>query len=118
MTSENAGSRITTSCTLGGTCARSKLSQFQPSKKWPSYRTRLQELQRSNPEIRRRNGSRFRVLTEPSSWMASNAPNHPQKRRKTLVLQVALQHVWSAFSSLKIGRWAFSLFHTNWILSQ
>src|SRR5215471_3407697 len=96
----SAGSRTTTSCTPGVTCARSNSTRFQPSKKSPLYRTHPQELQQSNPEIRRRLGFCSRVLTEPSPCVASNAPNHPRKRRKMLVLQSALQHIWPVFSYL------------------
>jgi hypothetical protein len=32
--------------------------------------------------------------------VASNAPNHPEKRRKMLVLQAVLRHVWPVFSYL------------------
>lgn len=59
----------------------------------PSCRRLPRELRQSNREIRRRLGFFSRALTAPSLCVASNAANHPQKRRKMLVLQAVLRHV-------------------------
>jgi hypothetical protein len=66
----------------------------------PSYQTHPRELRQSNPEIRLSFGFLSSALSASSCCLASNAPNHPQKRRKMLVFQASLQHVWPVFSYL------------------
>ena len=62
----------------------------------PSHRTHPRELRQSNPEIRRSLGFLSPVLSARSLCVASNALNHSQKRRKTLVLRGELPYVRQA----------------------
>src|SRR5262245_3547373 len=71
-------------------------------RKLPSYRTHPRELRQSNPEIGQSFEFLFFVLLLGSCCLASNAPNHLQKRRKTALLLVSLQYLSSESSCFHI----------------
>src|SRR5262245_10420558 len=56
-----------------------------------AYQTPRRELRQSNPEIRQSFEFLSSVLLPGSCYLASSAPNHLQKRRKTLLLLVSPQ---------------------------
>src|SRR6478672_13965722 len=59
---------------------------------------RSQQLRHSNPEIRQSLGFFSPLFPAPSLCLASLAPDHPQKRRKMVVLGAAPRHVLPTFS--------------------
>jgi hypothetical protein len=68
----------------------------------PLYRIHSQQLRHSNPEIRQSLGFFSPLFPAPSLCLARLAPNHPQKRRKMLVLGAAPRHVLPVFSKRRL----------------